>query len=160
MNVASSAVLLVEDNPADVLILKSVLNELGLDTVRVARDGQESIDYLQGVGDFRDRDRYPLPKVVLLDLDLPLVPGLAVLKWIRTQPQFKDLVVLILTASNLDEDINLAYQLKANSFLVKSTSVEQLRRMARFIRDYWIRYAPLPAPRPQSPALAAVQLAV
>src|SRR5690349_18131600 len=112
-------ILQVEDDPNDVFFLQRAMKKHGLlNPIQVASDGQEAINYLKGIGKFADRARFPQPSLVLLDLKLPHVMGLDVLKWIR-QESGLPLVVVPLTASANDEDIAAAYRLGANGFLVK-----------------------------------------
>jgi CheY-like chemotaxis protein len=107
--------------------------------IQVASDGQEAINYLQGAGKFADRDQFPLPCLVLLDLKLPYVMGLDVLKWIRAQFG-AGLAVVILTASGQDGDIATAYRLGANAFLTKPSEANKLQDMVRAIKDFWLTH--------------------
>ena len=135
----SRTILLVEDNPDDVFFVKHAMNRAGMNIrVQVAKDGQQAIDYLRGIGEYRDRVNCPLPCLVLLDLKLPLVMGLEVLKWIREQPGLNGVAVLILTSSALKKDITTAYSLGANSFFVKPTSPQLLTEMLKSIKKYWL----------------------
>src|SRR5947209_8520402 len=103
-------ILQVEDDPNDVFLFKHAMKKAEMtNPMQVASDGQEAIDYLSGTGKFADRDQYPLPGLVLLDLKLPYVMGLDVLKWIREQPNTAP-VVIILTASAEDGDVASAYR--------------------------------------------------
>src|SRR5580765_5017741 len=137
-------ILQVEDDPNDVFILRHALNKAGVaNPVHVATDGQEAIDYLQGVGRFADRDQFPLPGLILLDLKLPRVMGLDVLKWIREQPNTAP-VVIILTASAEEEDIATAYRLGANAFLTKPSEASKLQEIVRAIKDFWLTHNTLP----------------
>src|SRR5205823_4353145 len=112
-------ILQVEDDPNDVILLQHALKNVGVkNPIQVANDGREAIDYLQGAGKFGDREQFPLPCLVLLDLKLPYVMGLDVLKWIRQQIGM-ELVVVVLTASAEHADIKAAYRLGANAFLTK-----------------------------------------
>ena len=112
-------ILQVEDDPNDVFLLQHAMKKVGLlNPIQVATDGQQAIDYLKGAGKFAEREEFPLPCLVLLDLKLPHVMGLNVLKWIRQQPG-APLVVVMLTASGEDADIATAYRLGANAFLTK-----------------------------------------
>src|SRR5438552_1637736 len=95
------AILLVEDDENDVLVMAMALEKAGLTCpIRVARDGREAQDYLSGAGKFADRSEYPLPYLMLLDLKLPRVMGLEVLKWLRERPEFDSTIVLILSSSS------------------------------------------------------------
>ena len=132
------AILLVEDDENDVLVMKMALEKVGLTClIRMARDGREAQDYLSGIGQFADRHEYPLPYVILLDLKLPRVMGLEVLKWIRERPEFDSTVVLILSSSSMPEDIQGAYRLHANGYLVKPYTLERLELMTKAIKEFW-----------------------
>src|SRR4030095_7438468 len=99
-----------------VLFLQKAMKKMGVtNPIQVAQDGQEAIDYLQGADKFADRAKFPFPCLVLLDLKLPYVMGLEVLKWIRQQPGTV-LPVIMLSASAQDEDIAASYRLGANAF--------------------------------------------
>ncbi|MDB6015666.1 MAG: two-component system response regulator [Pedosphaera sp.] len=133
-----NTILQVEDDPNDVFLLQYALIKVGVnDPVQVAGDGQEALDYLAGVGKFADRKAYPLPGLVLLDLKLPYVMGLEVLKWIRQQPGTPR-IVIILSASGQKTDIAAAYHLGANGFLVKPAEAGKFQDMAKAIKDYWL----------------------
>src|SRR6476660_2003053 len=103
-------ILQVEDDPNDVFFFQRSMKKAGVpNPTQVAQDGQEAIDYLQGAGKFADREQFPLPCLVLLDLKLPHVMGLDVLRWIRGQPGMAPAVVM-LTASGEDADVAAAYR--------------------------------------------------
>jgi len=106
----------------------------------VVEDGQEAVDYLSGAGKFADRDQYPLPAVVFLDLKLPLISGHDVLAWIRRQRELESLVVIVLTSSNEPSDLNRCYALGANSYVVKPPTPEQLEELAKAFKWYWLEY--------------------
>ncbi len=104
-------ILVVDDDENDLLFAKMAMDKAGVrNPVQAAKDGQEALDYLQGTEKFADRLKYPLPYMVLLDLKLPYVMGLDVLTWIRSQPQFKTTIVIVLTSSRHIGDIRTAYQ--------------------------------------------------
>jgi Response regulators consisting of a CheY-like receiver domain and a winged-helix DNA-binding domain len=139
-------ILQVEDDPNDVFLLKHAMKKAGLaNPMQVASDGQEAIDYLSGAGKFADREQFPLPGLVLLDLKLPFVMGLDVLKWIREQPNTIS-VVIILTASAEEEDIATAYRLGANAFLTKPSEAGKLQEIVKAIKDFWLTHNTLPRP--------------
>ena len=132
-------ILIVEDDENDLVFLKMAMKKVGLtNPVRVAKDGQEVLDYFQGAGKFADRSEFPFPYLVLLDLKLPYVMGLDVLTWIRSQPQFKSTVVIVLTSSRHTQDIRTAYQLGANAYLVKPADLNGLERMMGTLKDFWM----------------------
>ena len=111
--------------------------------VQVASDGQQAIDYLKGAGKFADREKFPVPCLVLLDLKLPYVMGLDVLRWIREQPGTAFPVVM-LSASAEDADIATAYRLGANAFLTKPSEENKFVDMAKAIKDFWLTHNILP----------------
>jgi CheY-like chemotaxis protein len=133
------AFLLIEDNEDDVALIKRAFarNKI-FNPLQVVRNGHEALLYLQGAGRFRNREEFPLPKIILLDLKMPGVDGFEVLDWIRQQPEFKTLRVIVLTSSNAIQDVNRAYQLGANSFLVKPTDFEDLVTLTQALRGYWV----------------------
>jgi len=138
-------ILHVEDDPNDVFLLQYAMKKVGLlNPVHVASDGQQAIDYLQGAGRFADREKFPWPCLVLLDLKLPYVMGLDVLRWIRQQPGTPALIVILLTASGENADIAAAYRLGANAFLSKPCEAGKLQDIVRAIRDFWLTHNTLP----------------
>jgi CheY-like chemotaxis protein len=140
-------ILHVDDDPNDVFLLQHAMRKARVaNPIQVVTDGQQAIDYLRGAGKFGDRETFPLPCLVLLDLKLPHVMGLDVLKWIRQQSGMT-LVVLLMTASGEDRDIATAYRLGANGFLVKPSEASKLEDMARAIRDFWLTHNTLPQER-------------
>jgi CheY-like chemotaxis protein len=137
-------ILQVEDDPNDVFFLLKAMKKAGVTSpIQVAQDGQQAIDYLQGAGKFADREKFPLPCLVLLDLKLPYVMGLDVLKWIRQESGLQ-LVVVLLTASSDDADIATAYRLGANGFLVKPSEASKFADMVKAIKDFWLTHNTLP----------------
>ena len=131
--------LLVEDNEDHVLLFKRSFSKSNvLNPLQVVRNGYEAICYLDGSGRYRNREEFPLPALVLLDLKMPGIDGFEVLTWIRQQPSFKALRVIVLTSSDEIRDVNRAYQLGANSFLVKPMDLEDLNRLTQSISGYWL----------------------
>ena len=134
----SKPLLLVEDNEDDVFFMRQALKKVGIQNpLHVVEDGQNALDYLAGRGQFADRTAHPLPFLVLLDLKLPYVPGLEVLQWIRERPELQTMLVVVLTSSREDKDIDTAYRLGVNSYLVKPPTVDKLEEMTKAIGDYW-----------------------
>ena len=135
------AILLVEDNEDDVFLMKRALKAARVtNPLYVVEDGQEAVDYLGGAGKFANRESYPLPAVVFLDLKLPLISGHDVLAWIRRQNALESLVVIVLTSSNEASDLSRSYALGANSYLVKPPTPEQLEELAKAFKWYWLEY--------------------
>lgn len=136
----TQSILLVEDEENDVVFMEMALEKAGLvSAFQVAEDGQEAIDYLGGRGEFADRAGFPLPAIVFLDLKLPRVMGMDVLKWIRDQPALDTRVVIMLSSSQQRSDIQKACTLGANSYLVKPSNPFGLEEIVELTRRYWLR---------------------
>lgn len=134
-------ILLVEDNEDDVFLMKRALDQAEVrNPLQVVDTGQAAIDYLEGAGPYADRDRFPLPVVVFLDLKLPLKSGHEVLAWMRRQERFETTVVVVLTSSDETSDVTKAYRLGANSYLIKPPSAQDLTDMAKAFKWYWLEY--------------------
>ena len=115
-----ATILLAEDDPNDVFFMKRAFEKAQLpNPLVVVSDGEETIRYLKGEGVYADRARYPLPGLLLLDLRMPRRGGFEVLDWLRRQPGLKRLMTVVLTSSAESPDINHAYDLGANSYLLK-----------------------------------------
>lgn len=135
----SDPILLVEDEPDAVMLLRHAFARAGIDhPLHVVHDGEQAIAYLRGDGDYANRSEYPLPRVVLLDLNLPRCSGIEVLHWIRGQAPLRSLPVVILTSSKERSDVRQAYAAGANSYLVKPSSLQRLIELATVFRDYWL----------------------
>jgi len=136
----NQTILLVEDEENDVVFMEMALAKAGLaGGLQVAEDGAVAIDYLSGAGEFADRTRFPLPALVFLDLKLPHVMGMDVLRWIRAQPALDCMVVIILTSSQQRADIRLACTLRANSYLVKPSNPLELKELVALVKSYWLQ---------------------
>ena len=139
MDIERCALLLVEDDPNDVLLIRRAFRKANLaNPIHVASDGDMALAYLQGEGAYANRDAFPLPVLILLDLKLPRRSGLEVLQWLRQQPGLKRLPVVILTSSRETADINHAYELGANSYLVKPVAFDTLLEMVKTLNLYWM----------------------
>jgi CheY-like chemotaxis protein len=137
----NKTILLIEDNDDDVFLMKRALNGAGVcNPLLLLEDGQEAIDYLFGRGRFSDRKTFPLPILVFLDLKLPIVGGHDVLVWIRSQPPLQNLVVIVLSSSNEPQDVEKAYRLGANSYVMKPSASDQLLELARCFKSYWLGF--------------------
>jgi len=135
----SNIILLVEDNPDDeALTLRALKKNKILNEVVVARDGVEALDYLFGTGLHKGRDVQRHPQLILLDLKLPRVDGLEVLRRIRNDSTTALLPVVILTTSNEDRDIISSYELGANSYIRKPVDFEQFTEAVRQLGLYWL----------------------
>lgn len=128
----------VEDDPNDVFFFERALRKLGLGgRARFLRDGQEALDYLSGSGAFADRTAHPLPDLILLDLKLPRVSGFEVVTWLRSRPELRRIPVVVFTSSRERCDIDRAYDLGVNSYLVKPLSFEDLFALLKLLHGYW-----------------------
>jgi two-component system, response regulator len=135
----TKVILLVEDNPDDeALTLRALKKNNIKNDVMVARDGAEALDYLFGTGKYAGRDTALLPQVVLLDLKLPKIEGLEVLRRVRADERTKLLPVVILTSSNEDQDRIAGYGLGANSYVRKPVDFSQFLEAARQLGLYWL----------------------
>ncbi|HMF49832.1 MAG TPA: response regulator [Candidatus Saccharimonadales bacterium] len=135
----NKVILLVEDNPDDAeLTLRALKKNNILNQVVLAHDGVEAIDYLFGTGTYAGRDTSALPSVVLLDLKLPKIDGLEVLKQIRAQELTRYLSVVILTSSKEEQDLINGYQLGANSYIRKPVDFNQFMEAVRQLGLYWL----------------------
>jgi len=139
MKLTDFIMLLVEDDPNDILLIQRAFAKACLvNPLKVVRDGEQAINYLSGTGDFADRGRYPLPSLILLDLKLPRKSGLEVLEWLRQQPMLKQTPVIVLTSSKESSDVSRAYDLGANSYLIKPVGFEGLLELVKSIGMYWM----------------------
>ena len=125
-------ILLVENNQDDILLILRAFQRAGVNRpIQAVTSGMDAVDYLQGKLPYGDREKYPLPALVLLDIKMPGMDGFEVLRWIRRQWQFFELCVVMLTASDHISDANQAYHLGANSFLVKLLDFQNAAELAR-----------------------------
>ncbi len=135
--------LLVEDNPDDVLITQRALKHSRVaNDLHVTRDGQEALDFLFHHGDW-DSDT-PRPDLILLDVNLPRVNGMEVLQQIRSNPQLSTIPVIMLTASDREEDIVKSYRLGSNTYIQKPVEFEKFLHALEVLGEYWIVIAKLP----------------
>ena len=135
---SQQTVLLVDDSENDLKLMEVAFQKAGFDSpLQMVHDGEEAIAYLKGEGPYADRNKFPLPGVILLDLNMPMKNGFDVLDWLRSQRQaFKRISTIILTASMRAEDVERAFDLGANSYLVKPSTLEELIAMIRCLRDW------------------------
>ena len=132
-------ILLVEDDPNDIILIKRAFEKANItNPLQVIEDGEEAISYLTGKGRYGNRVKYPLPMLLLLDLKLPRKSGHEVLEWLHKQPMLKRLTVVVLTSSQQSSDINKAYDLGTNSYLVKPVTFDALVEMVKTLNFYWV----------------------
>ncbi len=136
---AARPVLLVEDDENDIFFFQLALDSAELKcALQIVRDGREAMAYLAGEGVFADRVQFPLPRLVVLDLNLPRRPGLEVLKWIRQQPTIQDLPVIVLTSSAAESDRSTAAAFGAKEYWVKPGDPLQLSDFAERLKAGWL----------------------
>jgi CheY-like chemotaxis protein len=135
-----AVILLAEDREDDVLLVRRTFRKSFISNpLHVVRDGEEAIEYLSGEGKYSNRAEFPLPVLLLLDLKMPRKDGFEVIKWVREQPGLRSLPIVVLTSSEDMRDVNVAYKLGANSFLVKPMEFEDFKAMTNFLSQYWLR---------------------
>lgn len=139
MNAKHNTILLVEDDPNDVFLIQRAFRGANLaNPIQVLKDGEEAIAYLDGRERYADRNQHPLPVLMLLDLKLPRKSGLDVIDWVRERPGLKRLPIVVLTSSRDHSDVNRAYDLGANSYLVKPVAFEALLDIVKTLNLYWL----------------------
>ena len=132
-------ILLVDDSEMDLILMRAAFkNARNKRPLQEVRNGEEAIAYLKGEGHYHDRNKFPLPTVMLLDLNMPKQDGFEVLAWVRAQPVLKRLMIITLTASARIEDVERAFDLVTTAFLVKPINLEALVSMMRCLGD-WIQ---------------------
>jgi CheY-like chemotaxis protein len=140
-----AVILLAEDEEDSVLLIRHAFERAHISNpLHVVWNGQEAIAYLMGTGRYSNRAEYPLPDLFLLDLKMPRVNGFEVLEWIKQQPSLAAMRVLVLTSSDQLRDVNQAYQLGANSFLVKPNDFEDFIQLSKLIQDFWLKRSSTP----------------
>ncbi|MEO6034828.1 MAG: response regulator [Verrucomicrobiota bacterium] len=143
---AKAMILLAEDDAGDVFLMKHALEKASVSyPMKVVRDGEEAIHYLQGAGEFADRKNNPLPAILLLDLNMPKISGFEILTWIRGQVDLKRLPVVVLSTSSQQHDVRKAYELGANSYLTKPSNFDDLVEMVKMVEANWLKLNQLPA---------------
>jgi CheY-like chemotaxis protein len=157
----STSILLAEDDENDVLMFRRASGKANFNNpIHVVSDGEEVISYLSGAGAYANRRRYPTPGLLLLDLKMPGKSGFEVLQWIRGQAHLALLQVVVLSSSEQIQDINRAYALGANSFLVKPVFFSEFVGMLEALHSYclrvWQQQARLRATTPAQPAAVGI----
>jgi CheY-like chemotaxis protein len=133
-----SSILLAEDDENDVFIMQRAFKKAGIaNPLAVVRNGEEAIEFLSR-NNAHITDNSDLPALLLLDLKMPKKNGFDVLRWVRQHPPLNRLVTVVLTSSRESSDIRRAYDLHANSFLVKRTDIEQMAEMIKCLHSYWL----------------------
>ena len=145
----SAVVLLVEDREDDIILVRRAFAQAYLNNpLFVVRNGEEAVAYFSGTGQYADRSQFPIPDLVLLDLKMPLMDGFELLQWLRKQPTSQHTPVIVLTSSENLRDVNRAYALGANSFLVKPNDFENYIRLGKLVAELWLVRSRLPTFEP------------
>ncbi len=154
-------ILIAEDHEDEILLIRQAFRKANIiNPLYFVRDGEEAIEYLKGEGRYANRAEYPLPDLFLLDLKMPKVDGFEVLEWVRQQPGFRTLRIVVLTNSTDVRDVNRAYRLGADSFLIEPVDFAQFVELSQAVKGYWLWlstapevYRPEPAPPKSAPPL-------
>lgn len=137
----TDTVLLVEDSNDDAFFLERAWKVVEIvNPLQRVKDGQQAIDYFSGDGEYSDRQKFPTPNLVLLDLKLPFKNGHEVLKAIRDSPAGRHCIVIMLTGSRDLKDLQKAYELGANAYLVKPPSAAKLIELLRAFKAFWLGF--------------------
>ncbi len=133
------SILVAEDEVGDMLLLRRAFEKAGVSApVHIARNGQEVIDYLCGTPPFSDPVTHPLPSLLLLDLRLPVISGFDLIKWLRTEPRLRYMIIVVFSSSQDPDDINCAYELGANSYIIKPREPDELVMIIKQLQQYWL----------------------
>ena len=133
----NQTLLLVDDGESDRHLMRAAFKKAGFDIpLHELHNGEEAIAYLKGTGPYGDRDRFPLPTLMLTDLNMPMKSGFDVVAWLRGEPKLKRLPVVVLTASMRPEDVERAYDLGVNAFFVKPGTLDALTAMVRCLQSW------------------------
>jgi len=138
MDIKDFTVLLVEDDLNDIFLVKRAFKMAQLEKpLQVVTDGEEATHYLNGHGKYADREMYPLPKLIVMDIKMPRMTGFEVLEWIKTDGALRRIPVVIVSSSNRPQDIDRAYELGANAYMVKPMNYQAVERLFGSITHYW-----------------------
>jgi len=134
----SKAVLIAEDNDDDAMAIRTALRNAGVTLpLKFVTNGSSVIDYFKGTGEYVDRERFPLPNVLLLDLKMPRLDGFQVMEWLATQKRFHDLLIVVLSGNGELSNMRGAFLLGARSFLTKPCRVADVKNLMRAYSTYW-----------------------
>jgi len=139
-------ILVIEDDPNDQFFIKRELTKLGPQVnVTFATDGEQALAYLKGENQFADRNLFPIPSIIFLDLKMPRLTGFEVLAWLKSHDRFKPTPTIVLSSSDLQSDIDKAYMLGANAYLVKPANVEDFRTVFTTTGQFFVELAETPS---------------
>jgi CheY-like chemotaxis protein len=133
-------ILLVEDEPTDAVLIQRAFQKVGVQNpIAHLTNGDEALAYLEGINQYSDRLKFPLPILIILDLKLPGMNGLQILKWIRTKRDLRLIPVVVLTGSADTTNVQSAYEAGANSYLLKPADRNEIIRVIQMIEQYWMQ---------------------
>ena len=144
-NADDTVILIVEDNEDDVFLMERALRAAKVTCAyRVVADGEEATRYLSGEGKYADREKFPYPAIVFLDLKLPYMTGFEVLQWKKDRDDLPPAIFIVITSSNESKDLKRAYSLGASSYIVKPPTAEQLVDILNAFKLYWLTHNVMP----------------
>jgi CheY-like chemotaxis protein len=133
-------ILVADDDPDDILLLKQAFQRNGIGLpVHACANGAEAIAYLQGEGEFADRDKFPFPRFLFTDLKMPRCSGFELLQWLANHPDCKVIPAIVLSGSAEEIDVKRAYQLGANAYFQKPSSFDDLVSLVKIAAEFWAR---------------------
>jgi CheY-like chemotaxis protein len=144
INPANVVILVAEDSEDDRFMYGRALEKIGLKNVRFVPDGEEAIAYLRAEGKYADRNEYPFPNWLIVDLKMPRKGGFEVLEWVRAHPECSVIPAIVMTSSMIPADVKRAYEIGVNTFFSKPHSQAELVSLFQGILDYWCK-AEVPA---------------
>ena len=138
-------ILIVDDDENDIFFVKRAFTEINVHCMfHMLKNGQECVDYLQGIGEYANREKFPMPMMILMDLKMPIMDGFQVLAWLRGRPGIKVIPTIVFSSSDLPNDITRAYELGANSFMTKSVTYDGLLLKLQTLSQYWLEHCKHP----------------
>jgi CheY-like chemotaxis protein len=140
-----ATILIVDDDDNDIFFVKRAFTDINVHcTFQMLKNGQQVVEYLDGQGEYANREKYPLPMMILMDLKMPMMDGFEVLAWLRSRPGIKVIPTIVFSSSDLPTDITRAYELGANSFMTKSVTYDGLLLKLQTLSQYWLEHCKHP----------------
>ena len=134
-------ILLIEDDPADAALIQRAFQKVGVQNpIAHLSHGDTALAYLEGINEYVNRNKFPLPILIILDLKLPGMNGLQLLKWIRTKRELRLIPVVVLTGSADTTQVQAAYEAGANSYLLKPADRNEIIRVVEALEHYWVQH--------------------
>ncbi len=134
----NSTILIIEDEEHDVEFLTRAFKRTGItNPVQIVKNGEEAIAYLTGAGRYADRVQFPYPRVIVSDLKMPQMGGLELLRWLRANPDYRIVPLIVLTSSTSQADVDASFACGASAYFVKPVAFGELQQIAKIIWDYW-----------------------